>query len=289
MTDAIAVVNAGSSSIKFSLFAEQDGKLKLKARGQNEGIHTGPHFIAKDGAGALIADKSWSNGVKLGQYIAQALPKYDAKAARGKAIVLHLGNGASMCAISSGRSVASTMGFTAVDGLPMGTRCGNLDPGVMLYLLDELKMDTHSIAKLIYLQSGLLGVSGVSSDMRTLEASVEPDAQIAIELFAYRIGRELGSLAAALGGADAIVFTGGIGENSRSLREHVCKDAAWLGIDLDTAANQANASRISTPASRVAAWVIPTNEELMIARHTQALLSAPTGQRTVKSGVEHVQ
>ena len=223
------------------------------------------------------------------EYITQALPKYDAKAARGKAIVLHLGNGASMCAIAGGRSVASTMGFTAVDGLPMGTRCGSLDPGVMLYLMDELKMDTRTIEKLIYQQSGLLGVSGVSSDMRTLEESVEPDAKIAIELFAYRIGRELGSLAAALGGVDAIVFTAGIGENSRSLREHVCKDAAWLGIELDTAANKANASRISTPASRVAAWVIPTNEELMIARHTQALLSAATRQRTVRSRIGHVQ
>ena len=159
----------------------------------------------------------------------------------------------------------------------------------MLYLMDELKMDTRTIEKLIYQQSGLLGVCGVSSDMRTLEESVEPDAKIAIELFAYRIGRELGSLAAALGGVDAIVFTAGIGENSRSLREHVCKDAAWLGIELDTAANQANAPRISTPASRVAAWVIPTNEELMIARHTQALLSAATRQSTVRSRVGHVQ
>jgi acetate kinase len=210
------------------------------------------------------------------EYIAQALPQYDAVAARGKAIVLHLGNGASMCAMAGGRSVASTMGFTAVDGLPMGTRCGNLDPGVMLYLMDELKMDSRAIEKLVYQQSGLLGVSGISSDMRTLEASVEPDAKIAVELFAYRIGRELGSLAAALGGVDAIVFTGGIGENSRALRERVCNDATWLGIELDMAANQANGPRISTPSSRVAAWVIPTNEELMIARHTQALLSHTT-------------
>jgi acetate kinase len=208
------------------------------------------------------------------EYIAQALPKYDAKAASGKAIVLHLGNGASMCAIAGGRSVASTMGFTAVDGLPMGTRSGNLDPGVMLYLMDELKMDPRAIEKLVYQQSGLLGVSGISSDMRTLEASAEPDAKIAIELFAYRIGRELGSLAAALGGVDAIVFTAGIGENSRSLRERVSKDAAWLGIELDPAANRANGPRISTPASRAAAWVIPTNEDLMIVRHTHALLEA---------------
>ncbi|MGB8433320.1 MAG: hypothetical protein WCE38_03555, partial [Burkholderiales bacterium] len=139
----------------------------------------------------------------------------------------------------------------------------------------ELTMDTRAIEKVVYHQSGLFGVSGVSSDMRALEASVEPDAKTAVEFFAYRIGRELGSLAAALGGLDAIVFTAGIGENSRSLRERVCKDAAWLGIELDAAANQANASTISTPASRAAALVIPTNEELMIARHTQALLIAP--------------
>jgi acetate kinase len=168
------------------------------------------------------------------------------------------------------------MGFTAVDGLPMGTRSGNLDPGVLLYLMQELKMDSHAIEKLVYQQSGLLGVSGISSDMRTLEVSDEPDAKMAIKLFTYRIGRELGSLAAALGGVDAIVFTAGIGENSRSLRERVCQDAAWLGIELDDSANHANGPRISTPASRVAAWVIPTNEEMMIARHTRALLSETT-------------
>ena len=207
------------------------------------------------------------------EYIAQAIPKYDAGAARGKAIVLHLGNGASMCAMANGQSVASTMGFTAVDGLPMGTRCGNLDPGVVLYLMQELKMDSKSIEKLLYQESGLLGISGISSDMRTLEGSVDPEAKTAIDVFAYRIGRELGSLAAALRGVDAIVFTAGMGENSRSLRERVCTDAAWLGIELDEAANEANGPRISTPASRVAAWVIPTNEELMIARHARALLS----------------
>ena len=166
------------------------------------------------------------------------------------------------------------MGFTAVDGLPMGTRCGNLDPGVILYLLDELKMDSRAIEKLIYQQSGLLGVSGVSSDMRTLEQSADPAAKDAIDLFVYRIGREIGSLAAALGGLDALVFTGGIGENSRSLRERVCVDAAWLGVELDRVENQANGPRITTAASRVAAWVIPTNEELMIARHTQRLIAA---------------
>jgi acetate kinase len=174
--------------------------------------------------------------------------------------------------MAGGRSVASTMGFTAADGLPMGTRCGNLDPGVVLYLMDELKMDARAIEKLIYQESGLLGVSGVSSDMRTLEASTEEGAKRAIDLFVYRIGRELGSLAAALGGLDAIVFTAGIGENSRSLRERVCRDAAWLGVTLDAAANARNGPRLTTTDSEVAAWVIPTNEELMIARHTRRVL-----------------
>ena len=212
------------------------------------------------------------------EYIAQALPQHDPRAAAGKVVVLHLGNGSSMCAIAGGRSVASTMGFTAVDGLPMGTRCGNLDPGVMLYLIDELGMDARAIEKLIYQQSGLLGVSGISSDMRALEASDDPDAKAAIDLYVYRIGRELGSLAAALGGLDAIVFTAGIGENSRSLRERVCRDAAWLGVELDAGANARNGPRISSPASRVSAWVIPTNEELMIARHSRNVLAARSAE-----------
>ena len=214
------------------------------------------------------------------EYIASVLPQIDARAAAGKAVVLHLGNGSSMCALAGGRSMASTMGFTAADGLPMGTRCGNLDPGVVLYLIDELGMDTRAIEKLIYQESGLLGVSGISSDMRTLLASQEAGAKAAIDLFVYRIGRELGSLAAALGGLDAIVFTAGIGENSSALRERVCKDAAWLGVDIDSAANAAarGTTRISTAASRVSAWVIPTNEELMIARHTRrALIEEPSG------------
>ena len=189
--------------------------------------------------------------------------------------MLHLGNGSSMCAIENGRSVASTMGFTAVDGLPMGTRCGNLDPGVVLYLIDELGMDARAIEKLIYQQSGLLGVSGISSDMRTLEQSSDPNAKAAIDLYIYRIGRELGSLAAALRGVDAIVFTAGIGENSASLRARVCGDAAWLGVDLDAKANERGATRITTAASRVPVFVIPTNEELMIARHTRGLLTPP--------------
>ena len=390
--DAIAVVNAGSSSIKFSLFTAAAGELVLSARGQAEGLFTSPRFVAKDAKGAVLAERSWGDGAKLGhdgaldqlatflrerfaehrlvavghrvvhggleythpvrvdatvlralekyvplaplhqphnlapirallerspelpqvacfdtafhssapavaqafalpksitergvrrygfhglsyEYIAQTLPGIDPRAAAGRTVVLHLGNGASMCAIAGGASVASTMGFTAADGLPMGTRCGNLDPGVMLYLMDELAMDARAIEKLIYQQSGLLGVSGISSDMRTLEASDDPAAKEAIDLFIYRIGRELGSLAAALGGLDAVVFTAGIGENSVRLRERVCHDAAWLGVELDSAANAGGGPRISSAASGVAAWVIPTNEELMIARHTRRALA----------------
>ncbi len=392
MTDAIAVLNAGSSSLKFSVFAGRGDELELIARGQAEGLYTAPRFVAKDGAGKLLGEKSWGDGVRLGHdgaldhlvaflraelalhrlvgvghrvvhggleytqpvrvdakvlaalekyiplaplhqphnlapirallerspqlpqvacfdtafhsgapavaqafalpkaitergvrrygfhglsydYIGDVLPQYDERAALGKTVVLHLGNGSSMCAIAGGRSIASTMGFTAVDGLPMGTRCGSLDPGVILYLMDELKMDARAIEKLVYQQSGLLGMSGISSDMRTLEASDAPEAKAAIDIFVYRIGRELGSLAAALGGLDAIVFTAGIGENSRSLRSRVCRDATWLGVEIDAAANERNGPRISTAGSRVSAWVIPTNEELMIARHTRRLLA----------------
>jgi acetate kinase len=193
------------------------------------------------------------------EYIASVLPQCDGRAAAGKTVVLHLGNGASMCGLAAGRSMASTMGFTAVDGLPMGTRCGSLDPGVILYLMDELKMDTRAVEKLIYQQSGLLGVSGISSDMRTLLADEEPAAKAAVDLFAYRIKRELGSLTAALDGLDAIVFTAGIGENSAVLRERVCRDAAWLGVELDSDANRRGGPRISLAGSKVAAWVIPTN------------------------------
>ncbi|MCC6194352.1 MAG: acetate/propionate family kinase [Burkholderiales bacterium] len=391
MSDAIAVINAGSSSLKFSLFAQRGVELDLVARGQAEGLFTSPKFVARDGDGKVVDQKAWGDGQKLGhegaldylvsvlrehysdhrlaaighrvvhggleytrptrmdagivaalekyvplaplhqphnlapitlllardpqlpqvacfdtafhrvqpelaqafalprritdrgvlrygfhglsyEYIAQALPQFDARAASGKTVVLHLGNGASMCAIADGRSMASTMGFTAADGLPMGTRCGALDPGVVLYLMDELRMDARAIERLIYHESGLLGVSGISSDMRTLEESADPRARAAIDLFAYRIGRELGSLAAALGGLDAIVFTAGIGEHSVLLRERVCRDARWLGVELDGAANARHGPRISTQASRVSAWVIPTNEELMIARHTRSVL-----------------
>ena len=392
MSDAILVVNAGSSSIKFSLFLDRGEALDLLLGGQIEGLYSAPRFKARDAAGAVVGERQWADGEPLGhdgaiahlagflreqlgehrlaavghrvvhggsayaapvrltaeivehleqfiplaplhqphnlkpirllldnqpqlpqvacfdtafhrnqpevaqafalppaitdrgvlrygfhglsyEYIASVLPEVDPRAAAGRSVVLHLGNGASMCAIHTGRSVAGTMGFTAVDGLPMGTRSGNLDPGVVLYLMDELKMDARAIEKLLYQQSGLLGVSGVSSDMRTLLTSDEPRAKFAVELFVYRIGRELGSLAAALGGLDALVFTAGIGEHAAAIRERVCCAAAWLGVELDLAANAAGGPRLSTAGSRVAAWVIPTNEELMIARHTRRLLN----------------
>jgi acetate kinase len=399
MTDVILVLNAGSSSFKFSLFAQASGDLALIARGQAEGLYTSTRFVAKGGDGKVIEEKAWGDGASLGhagaldhligflrersdgyrlvgvghrvvhggleyshparmteavlkalekyiplaplhqphnlapirllmqrspdlphvacfdtafhrsmpavaqafalpksitdrgvvrygfhglsyEYIASVLPQVDPKAAAGRTVVLHLGNGSSMCGMSACRSMASTMGFTAVDGLPMGTRCGNLDPGVVLYLMDELKMDVRAIEKLIYQQSGLLGVSGISSDMRALLASGEPGASRAIELYVYRIGRELGSLASALGGVDAVVFTAGIGENSAELRERICAGAAWLGLDLDHDANRAGARRISRAGSRVGAFVVPTNEELMIARHTRAVLTASSKERT---------
>jgi acetate kinase len=393
VTDAILVLNAGSSSIKFSLFAERGAELALIARGQIEGIYTEPHFTARDGAGHQAGEKRWAPGATLGhdgalahiidwlkaahggdhrlaavghrvvhggseyaapvrldaavvakldklvplaplhqphnlapirillertpelpqvacfdtaahrsnpplaqlfalpqeltdagvrrygfhglsyEYIAAALPRFDERAARGKTVVLHLGNGASMCALDAGRSVASTMGFTALDGLPMGTRCGAIDPGVLLYLMDQRKLDARAIEKLIYTQSGLLGVSGISSDMRGLLDSSDARAMLAIDLFVYRIGRELGSLAAALGGLDAIVFTAGIGEHAAPIRDRVCRQALWLGVELDRQANATHGPRISTVTSRTAAWVIPTNEELMIARHTRDLLA----------------
>jgi len=393
MGDAILVLNAGSSSIKFSLFADERAGLALVAGGQMAAIHTSPQFVARDASGAKVAEKRWPAQTQLGheaalahivewlkathgeryrlaavghrvvhggaehaapvrvdaamvaklerliplaplhqphnlapirallerspalpqvacfdtamhrsnpalaqmfalpaelteagvrrygfhglsyEYIASVLPQFDARAAQGRAVVLHLGNGASMCALQSGRSVASTMGFTAVDGLPMGTRSGALDPGVILYLMDERGMDARAVEKLLYQQSGLLGVSGVSSDMRELLESDAPGAKLAVELFVYRIGRELGSLAGALGGLDAIVFTAGIGERAVPIRERICRQAAWLGVELDPQANAGHGPRISTASSRVPAWVIPTNEELMIARHTGALLS----------------
>ena len=393
MSAAIAVLNAGSSSVKFSVFAENGADLRLRARGQIEGLFTAPHFVAKGADGATLAEKDWGDGTRLGhdgaldhligflrerqgtltltgvghrvvhggmeysrpvrvdaevlealqkyvplaplhqphnlapirrllerspalpqvacfdtafhrtnadlvqmfglpysmfedgvrrygfhglsyEYIASVLPQHSVRAAAGRTIVLHLGNGASMCALQAGRSVASTMGFTAVDGLMMGTRTGNLDPGVVLYLMDQRGMDARAVEKLLYSQSGLLGVSGVSSDMRTVLDSQEPRARLAIDLYCYRIRRELGSLAAALGGVDALVFTGGIGENSAAIRARVLDDAAWLGVERDADANDAGGPQLTTADSRVLALALPTNEELMIAAHTRNVVRA---------------
>lgn len=206
------------------------------------------------------------------EYIASALPGIAGDAGRGRVVVAHLGNGCSMCAMRNGTSVATTMGFTALDGLPMGTRCGAIDPGVILYLLTERRMSVDEVSDVLYHRSGLLGVSGVGNDMRALLASAAPEAAEAVALFVYRVGRELGSLAAALGGIDALVFTAGIGERAASVRARVCEDAAWLGVRLDPAANLDNGPRISTADSPVSVWVIPTDEELMIARHTLACI-----------------
>ncbi|MBI3523332.1 MAG: acetate kinase [Betaproteobacteria bacterium] len=207
------------------------------------------------------------------EYIAEALPAHlDQARAHGRVIVAHLGNGASMCAMQDRQSIATTMGFTAVDGLMMGTRCGSLDPGVLLYLMDYHGMDAKALSKLLYQESGLLGVSGISQDMRVLLASDQSAAHQAVDMFCYRIVRELGSLAAALGGLDALVFTAGIGERAAPIRQAVCAASGWLGIELDLAANAVNANCISTAASKVAVLVLPTNEEWMIARHTAALM-----------------
>ena len=206
-------------------------------------------------------------------YIASRLPEVAPELAEGRVVVAHLGNGASLCAMRAGRSVATTMGFTALDGLVMGTRPGALDPGVVTYLIRYQKRSAEEVEHLLYAESGLLGVSGISGDMRELSASDHPRARLAVDLFVYRIGRELGSMAAALGGLDGLVFTAGIGENQADIRARVCRDAAWLGIALDEGANRAGGPRISGP-GRASAWVIPTDENLAIARHMAALLAA---------------
>ena len=202
------------------------------------------------------------------EYIASVLPTFEPILADARIIVAHLGSGASLCAIQNGRSIATTMGFSPLDGLVMGTRCGNIDPGVLLYLMDCHNMDARALEQLLYYQSGLLGVSGISNDMRTLLASDDPHSQEAIELFVYRIGREIGSLVAALGGLDALVFTGGIGEHSAVIRAKVCHQAAWLGLELNGSANEAVAIRISTLNSKLSVWIVPTDENLIIAHHT---------------------
>jgi acetate kinase len=207
------------------------------------------------------------------EYIVARLREIAPDLAASRVVIAHLGNGASLCAVRDGRSIASTMGFTALDGLMMGTRCGALDPGVLLYLLDSYGMDARAIEDLVYRQSGLLGVSGLSSDMRALRASADPAAAEAIALFVYRVVREIGSLVSALGGLDGLVFTAGIGENDPATRAEVGAGCRWLGLELDDARNSRGAGRISADHSKVSTWVIPTDEERMIARHTRAVLA----------------
>jgi acetate kinase len=207
------------------------------------------------------------------EYIAQRLPEVAPEIAKGRVIVAHLGSGASMCALADGRSVESTLGFTALDGLPMGTRPGQLDPGVVLYLIAEKGMSPAEVQDLFYRECGLKGLSGISNDVRELEQSADPKAAFALDYFVYRVGLFAGMLAAALGGLDGFVFTAGIGENSPTMRARIAERLAWLGATLDKEANLARSRLISRADSRVKVYVIPTNEELMIARHTLALLS----------------
>lgn len=206
------------------------------------------------------------------EYILSVLPHFVPERIDGKIVIAHLGNGASLCAVEHGRSIATTMGLTPLDGLMMGTRAGALDPGVILYLLQQEGMSAAAIADLLYRRSGLLGVSGISSDMRYLLASDQPQAMEAVDLFVYRVGRELGSLVAALGGLDILVFTAGIGEHAAEIRARICGDAAWVGVVLDAEANRRGGPLISPRSARVSVCVIPTNENLAIARRTRALI-----------------
>jgi acetate kinase len=214
------------------------------------------------------------------EYIASRLEQIAPAIARSRVIVAHLGSGASMCALAAGRSVESTMGFTALDGLPMGTRPGQIDPGVLLYLLIDKGMSPTAVQKFLYSECGLKGLSGISNDVRDLQSSEQPGARLAMEHFVYRIGLNAGMLAAALGGLDAFVFTAGIGERSSIVRARVAERIAWLGADLDPAANEAGVTVISRQQSRVAVLVVPTDEELMIARHTLVLLSSDAARNT---------
>jgi acetate kinase len=206
------------------------------------------------------------------EFIASVLPRVAPEIAAGRVIVAHLGNGASLCAMKNGRSLDSTFGFTALDGLCMGTRPGAVDPGVILHLFQGLGLGAKDVETILYNKSGLLGISGISNDMRDLLTSDEPAARLAVDYFVYRAAREIGSMAAVLGGMDGLVFTAGIGENSAEIRRRIGEATAWLGIAIDPVTNDSGGPRISKPGSRVSAWVIPTNEELMIARHTGALL-----------------
>ena len=236
---------------------------------------TQPHLAQAFGLPRRITDEGVQrygfHGLSYG-YLGSRLRELSPVHAEGRVVIAHLGNGASLCAVKGGRSVASTMGFTAVDGLMMGTRCGALDPGVVLYLLQAHGMDAVAVEDLIYRRSGLLGVSAISSDMRTLRASSEPAAREAIDLFVYRIVREIGSLVAALGGIDAVVFSGGIGEHDAMTRAEVVEECQWLEAVLDPERNAHGHGLISSAASRIAVWVIPTDEERLIARHAAHIL-----------------
>jgi acetate kinase len=207
------------------------------------------------------------------EYIASVLPTYAPDIAGGRVVVAHLGNGCSACALNAGKSVATTMGFTALDGLPMGTRSGSLDPGVVLHLIRQKGMSADDVSDLLYRKSGVLGMSGVSSDFRELLASSEPRARFAVDAFCYRTARHIASLAAALGGIDGIVFTAGVGENAAPVRSAICRACDWLGVELDEPANNQHRTRISTEKSRVGAHVIKTDENLMIARHARSLIN----------------
>ncbi|HKE59921.1 MAG TPA: acetate/propionate family kinase, partial [Pyrinomonadaceae bacterium] len=207
------------------------------------------------------------------EYIASVLPQIAPDIAGGKVIVAHLGSGASLCALKDGKSVDSTLGFTALDGLCMGTRPGSIDPGVVLYLFQNLGLSAKEVEATLYKKSGLLGISGISNDMRDLLGNNDPAARLAVDYFVYRVAKEIGALTAVLGGLDGLVFTAGIGENSPEIRQRICDASAWLGLELDHSANTSRAPQISRPESKVSVWVIPTNEELMIARHTARLLN----------------
>lgn len=206
------------------------------------------------------------------EYVTHHLQTTAPELAAGRVVVAHLGSGASMCAIRKGQSIGSTMGFSALDGLPMGTRCGQLDPGVVLYLMEQEGLTPHQISNLLYKESGLRGLSGLSNDMRLLEAAGTPEAQEAIEYFVFRARREIGAMTAILGGLDALVFCGGIGENSHRIRQSICREMDWIGLQIDDRANSVNSSVISSEQSRIKVLVVPTDEEAMIARHTLSLL-----------------
>ena len=214
------------------------------------------------------------------EFVANHLRQVAPEIAGGRVVVAHLGSGSSMCALMAGRSVESTMGFTALDGLPMGTRPGQIDPGVVLYLIAEKRMSAAQVQDLFYRECGLKGLSGISNDVRELQASSDPRARFALDYFAYRVGLQAGMLAAALGGLDAFVFTAGIGENSPSMRARIVEKLAWLGGVLDPQANTAGGTSIAAPDSRIGLYVVPTDEELMIARHTLRLLEARVGRRS---------